>query len=216
MPPKKAPKTQSAQLSGAESLTTPALFIVLGVPPIFLFFLRPPLDVRQFAARPKINLIANSIESRFEPRKRGVYLTRWPLDAHSRTGTEITIAFLTEKDRQMAEKRRKKWRPFCLAHLRRPARWVAMYTIFFQKKTNQNKCTWSGVMTGALKNSGSRYEMTLLARIFFHAPFSFGKSYAVALFVTNHALGSHDFWLIINWGHWNKTGRANNTAKLLL
>lgn len=32
---------------------------------------------------------------------------------------KITIAFLTEKDGQMAEKRRKKRQPFCLAHLRR-------------------------------------------------------------------------------------------------
>ncbi|KAL4708264.1 hypothetical protein ACJJTC_016313 [Scirpophaga incertulas] len=47
LPPKKAPKTQSAQLSGAESLTTPALFIVHGWPPIFLFFLRTSYGVRQ-------------------------------------------------------------------------------------------------------------------------------------------------------------------------
>lgn len=53
LPPKKAPKTQSAQLSGAESLTTPALFIVHAVPPIFLFFLRRPLDVRQFFSHAK-------------------------------------------------------------------------------------------------------------------------------------------------------------------
>lgn len=46
LPPKKAPKTQSAQLSGAESLTTLALFIVYAVPPIFQFFLHPLLDVR--------------------------------------------------------------------------------------------------------------------------------------------------------------------------
>ncbi|CAG9565335.1 unnamed protein product [Danaus chrysippus] len=32
---------------------------------------------------------------------------------------KITIAFLTEKDGQMAEKRRKKRQPFCLAHLGR-------------------------------------------------------------------------------------------------
>lgn len=130
---------------------------------------------------PKINLISKSIESRIERQKRGVYLTRWLLDAHSRTGTEITIVFLTEKDRQMAEKRRKKWRPFCLANLRRPARWAAMYAIFFQKKSNQNKCTWSSVMTGAWKNAAGGWEMSLLARIFFREPFSYGKSYAVAL-----------------------------------
>lgn len=68
-------------------------------------------------------------------------------NAHTRTGTEITIAFLTEKDGQMAEKRRKKWRPFCLAHLRR-ARWGLCMRTFLRKKPNQNKCTWPGVMTG--------------------------------------------------------------------
>lgn len=149
MPPKKAPKTQSAQLSGAESLTTPALFIVHAVPPIFLFFLRPPLDVRRLVACLKINLISKGIKSKIKRQNVGVYLTLRPLDTHSHTGTEITIAFLTEKDRQMAEKRRKKWRPFCLVHLRRRRGERLCMRSFFRKKPTKTNARgpmlWPGL-----------------------------------------------------------------------
>lgn len=136
MPPKKAPKTQSAQLSGAESLTTPALFIVHIVPPIFLFFLRPPLDVRLLPEQSKTTLILYQVELSFAATFWRISYTR-PLDAHRHAGTEITIAFLSEKDGQMAEKRRKKWRPFCLAHLRR-GEWVCMRSFFRKKPTKTN------------------------------------------------------------------------------
>lgn len=66
-------------------------------------------------------------------------LARQLMDAHTRSGTEITIAFLTEKDGQMGEKRRKKWRPFCFAHLRGDRGELYVCSFFWEKnrtKTN--------------------------------------------------------------------------------
>lgn len=70
----------------------------------------------------------------------GVYLQRPPRTHTLAPEQKITIAFLTEKDGQMAEKRRKK-RPFCLAHLRRGEVYVCY---LFLRKKNPTKTNARG------------------------------------------------------------------------
>lgn len=119
-------------------------------------------------------------KSKFAPRKRGVYLAHWPPDAHTRTGTEITIAFLTEKDGQMAEKRRKKWRPFCFAHLR-GGRGEVYVCSFFEKKTQPKQMHVVGCYDRTREKFCRPLRDAVTGANFFRLPFSYEKMYSVAL-----------------------------------
>lgn len=147
----------------------------------------------------KNSLYDNGIESSSAWYFRGVYRARRPLDAHTRTGTEITIAFLTEKDGQMAEKRRKKWRPFCFAHLR-GVRGELYVCSFFEKKTQPKQMHVAGCYDRTREKFSRPLRDAVRGAIFFHTPFSYEKMCSVALLSSGLArrVGTRcftfDFW----------------------
>lgn len=93
---------------------------------------------------------------------------------------KITIAFLTEKDGQMAEKRRKKRRPFCLAHLRL-GEVRFMYAIFFWEKKPTKTNARGRVLWPTLEKFSLPLRDAVAGAIFFREQFSYEKNGVVAL-----------------------------------